>query len=80
MLLDDNKLSRVEGGFKLGIYGITTLVGGVVTFLVGIFSGYMNPIPCNKWWLRILLYQNTMAWPLSVRQPLWEDSEGAYLQ
>ena len=48
MLLDDNKLANVEGGIKLGFYGITTIVGGVVTFLVGIFSGYMNPISCNK--------------------------------
>lgn len=48
MFLDDRDLCSVEGGFKLGIYGITTIVGGVVTFLVGILSGYMNPIPCNK--------------------------------
>lgn len=48
MLLDDKKLKEISGGSSLGTFGISTIIGGIVTFIVGIFSGYMNPISCNK--------------------------------
>lgn len=48
MYLDESSLKKVEGGIKLSIYGISTIVGGIVTFIVGVFSGYINPISCNK--------------------------------
>ena len=44
-MLTDNELLNVEGGAIS--WGLIGLIGGVLTFLAGIFDGYLRPLRCN---------------------------------
>lgn len=45
MALEDNELMNISGG---GIkYGLAALVGGIITFLIGVVDGYLRPLSCN---------------------------------
>lgn len=43
--LSDNELIRTNGGVS-GVV-IASVVVGVITFVIGILSGYSNPVRCN---------------------------------
>lgn len=43
--IDDKQLSKIQGGgFS---WGVAAGIIAVVTFIVGIVDGYINPIKCN---------------------------------
>lgn len=45
MALENNELQEITGG---GIkYGIAAIIGGILTFLVGVVDGYLRPLSCN---------------------------------
>lgn len=44
MILNDKELKKIQGGFKITV-GI--LISGIVTFLIGLFDGYVRPLACN---------------------------------
>lgn len=45
MALQDKELMAISGGgFK---YGLAALIGGIVTFLIGVVDGYLRPLSCN---------------------------------
>lgn len=45
MVLENKELMNISGGgFK---YGIAALIGGLITFLVGVVDGYLRPLSCN---------------------------------
>ena len=48
MYLDDNALLNIKGGLSKKVYYIAFGIGSVITFLAGVFSGYMNPNRCNN--------------------------------
>ena len=40
------EMKKVEGGMsEIAIAGIVT---GVITFVIGVLSGYSNPVKCNN--------------------------------
>lgn len=43
-MLKDNELVKINGGIKWTAIGI---IGGLVTFIVGIIDGYFRPLRCN---------------------------------
>ena len=43
-MIPKQELQRIQGGGWLQVAGI---VGGVLTFLIGIFEGIMKPLTCN---------------------------------
>ena len=43
-MLKDNELKNIEGGFSLGT-GL--LIGGLVTFFIGVIDGYVRPLACR---------------------------------
>ncbi len=45
MVLENKELMSISGGgFK---YGIAAIVGGIITFLIGVVDGYLRPLSCN---------------------------------
>lgn len=44
-MLSDNELSNINGGASWGIWSI---LGGVVTFILGFYEGIINPVKCGK--------------------------------
>lgn len=42
--LDNNNLKKIEGG-GIGWY---IALGGILTFVIGAFDGYIRPLSCNK--------------------------------
>jgi hypothetical protein len=47
MLLEKNELIKTTGVGDIR-YSIIIGVGGLITFLIGVFSGYVNPKKCNN--------------------------------
>lgn len=46
MALQDEELMTLTGGaIKFGLW---TIIGGAITFIIGIIDGYLRPLPCNK--------------------------------
>lgn len=46
MVIENEELKEISGG---GLkYGIAAIVGGILTFLVGVVDGYLRPLSCNK--------------------------------
>lgn len=46
MRLTDLELKQVNGGaFK---FGLVTIIGAGISFLIGLIDGYMRPLSCNK--------------------------------
>ena len=46
MALNDYELSQIVGG-KAGL-AILTIVGGIITFIIGVVDGYLRPAKCKK--------------------------------
>lgn len=46
MALQDEELIALNGGAVK--YGLWTIIGGAITFLIGIIDGYLRPLPCNR--------------------------------
>lgn len=46
MALQDEELMSLTGGAIK--YGLWTVIGGVITFIIGIIDGYLRPLSCNK--------------------------------
>lgn len=45
MELQNEELTNVVGG---GIkFGIAAVVGGIITFVIGVIDGYLRPLSCN---------------------------------
>lgn len=45
MALENKELMNISGGgFK---FGIAAIIGGIVTFLIGVVDGYLRPLSCN---------------------------------
>ncbi len=44
MYLTDEKLMQVTGGG----YGLWAAIGGIITFIISIAEGFINPIKCSK--------------------------------
>lgn len=43
--LNQEELKQVEaGGFS---FGIGLIIGGIATFLIGLFDGYVRPLACR---------------------------------
>ncbi len=46
MVLTNEELMYVTGGaVKLSVWAI---VGGVITFVIGVVDGYLRPLACNR--------------------------------
>lgn len=45
-MLSEIELYNVSGG--KANYTLFMILGGLVTFLIGVFDGYFNPNKCNK--------------------------------
>ncbi len=45
--LKQEELNDIEGG-AVGTLTKWTIVGGVVTFLIGFFNGYQRPLGCSS--------------------------------
>ena len=44
-MMSKNELLEIKGG---GISaGLGLLVGGIITFLIGVFDGYFRPLACH---------------------------------
>ncbi len=43
MLLSDKKLMQVTGGG----YGIWAGIAGIITFIISVVDGFINPVECN---------------------------------
>ncbi len=43
-MLKNEELKSVQGGISLGV-GIA--IGGVITFLIGLFDGFVRPYACR---------------------------------
>lgn len=46
MALEDEELMTLTGGAAK--YALWTIIGGVITFVIGIIDGYLRPLTCNK--------------------------------
>lgn len=46
-MLDNIELKEVNGGASKWI--AAGIVGGVVTFIIGLVDGYLRPLRCNSW-------------------------------
>lgn len=44
--LNENELIRTNGGGS-GVF-VVSVVAGIVTFVIGVLSGYSNPVKCNN--------------------------------
>jgi bacteriocin-like protein len=47
MELSKNELNEIVGGAKFD-YGLATLIGTGLMFLIGLIDGYLRPLSCNK--------------------------------
>lgn len=48
MILEKEKLLEINGGASSGArYGILIGIGGLITFFIGVLSGWVNPSKCN---------------------------------
>ena len=46
MELNNREMASINGG---GVsWGVIAVIGGVLTYLIGVFSGYTNPSRCNN--------------------------------
>ena len=46
MVLSKEELHNIYGG---GIkYGWYAVIGGLITFIVGVIDGYLGPLKCNR--------------------------------
>lgn len=45
MELSKKELDLIQGG---GIFSKLLIIGGIITFIVGIIDGYARPLKCNK--------------------------------
>jgi len=44
-IIENEKLKKINGG---GIsFGSGLLIGGIVTFLIGVIDGYVRPLACR---------------------------------
>lgn len=44
-MISNQELKRIKGGgFSIGVGFI---IGGIVTFLIGLFDGYVRPLACR---------------------------------
>lgn len=46
MVLQSDELISITGGAVK--YGVVAIVGGLLTFLIGVVDGYLRPLTCNK--------------------------------
>lgn len=46
MVLERNELTTITGGAIK--YGVVAVIGGILTFLIGVVDGYLRPLTCNK--------------------------------
>lgn len=46
MVLNDDELTNVTGGAVK--YGLIAIIGGIITFIIGVVDGYLRPLPCNR--------------------------------
>ena len=46
MDISKEELLNIQGGAAK--YAIATIIGGLVTFIIGFFDGYFRPLPCRK--------------------------------
>lgn len=44
MKLNENELKQIEAGAS---WKIALCIGAAVTFLIGLFDGYIRPLKCN---------------------------------
>ena len=44
-MISDEELKEINGGSKYLIVGIAI---SIITFLIGIYDGYMRPLACNE--------------------------------
>lgn len=44
-IIDKNELKEVKGGIS---EGAVILISAAVVFILGIFTGYSNPVECNN--------------------------------
>lgn len=42
--MTDKELFEIRGGINIGLIG---LIGGILTFFIGVIDGYMRPLKCN---------------------------------
>ena len=48
MFLDDKTLFNIKGGMSGKIYSFIAIGGGIITFIISVISGYINPKKCNN--------------------------------
>ena len=48
MFLDDKTLYYIKGGTNGKIYSFIAIGGGIITFIISVISGYINPKKCNN--------------------------------
>lgn len=48
MFLDEKALYDIKGGSNGKIYSIIVIGGGIITFIISVISGYINPKKCNN--------------------------------
>lgn len=47
--LTNSELMSIEGGaFKVSILGAGLIIGGMITFLIGVANGYLRPLGCSS--------------------------------
>ena len=46
MELNESEMYKVVGGAIS--WGMVSVIGGIITFIIGIFSGYTNPTRCSN--------------------------------
>lgn len=44
-MLSNNELKKISGGFN---FGIGFLIASGITFVVGLFDGYVRPLACRR--------------------------------
>ncbi len=42
--LNDKELMTINGGFS---FGLGLIIGGGITFLIGVIDGFVRPLKCN---------------------------------
>lgn len=45
MELTKNELNKISGGRVFGVRGY--IIGGVLTFIIGLLDGFLRPLRCN---------------------------------
>lgn len=45
-MLNDVELTNVYGGKSASYTGLL-IVGGIITFIIGVIDGYLRPLKCN---------------------------------